>query len=426
MNQKKSLYILSFLTLLNILSFIDRQLLTSFSNFIVPDLNLTNTQYGILSGLAFIVFYSIMGIVMGVIADRVHRPKFMAFGVALWSLLTAASGMAKNFWMLFLPRIFIGIGESILTPTSLSYLSEHFPKQKMGFVAGFYYLAVPIGVTFSFYIAAYLGPIWGWRNCFYALGLLGLVLSGVMLFFKETTKREEVIKNQPIKNVFTKDTFIQSITELRTIIKESYALRMTIYGGIAANFILGALVFDQLWLVGDKGFDRVEILKISGTIGFPAGILGNLFGGLGSDYLVKRNGISRQTFLFWCLLIFTPFILFYRLTDDTGVIFFSLMFLGFFQWGCLYGPLTSSIQELAPEKNKALVLAYYLFLVNLIGIGLSSTFAGILADILVSNNIESPYTITLIIFQSLSMLCFPAFYLAGKEVNLKNSRLGEF
>ena len=101
MSPKKSLYILSFLTLLNILSFIDRQLLASFSNFIVPDLGLTNTQYGILSGLAFIVFYSIMGVIMGAIADRVHRPKFMAFGVALWSLLTAASGLAKNFWMLF-------------------------------------------------------------------------------------------------------------------------------------------------------------------------------------------------------------------------------------------------------------------------------------------------------------------------------------
>jgi MFS family permease len=425
MSPKKSLYILSFLTLLNILSFIDRQLLASFSNFIVPDLGLTNTQYGILSGLAFIVFYSIMGVIMGAIADRVHRPKFMAFGVALWSLLTAASGLAKNFWMLFFPRIFIGIGESILTPTSLSYLSEHFPKKNMGFVAGFYYLAVPVGVTLSFYIAGFLGPVWGWRNCFYVLGLLGLLLAGVMFFFKETPKRKEIIRNQPIKNVFTKQTFLESIKELRIIIKGSYALRMTIYGGIAANFILGALAFDQLWLVEDKGFDRAEILIISGTIGFPAGILGNLFGGLGSDYFVQRTGKSRQTFLFWCLLVLSPCILFYRLTDDTSVIFFSLMFLGFFQWGCLYGPITSSVQELAPEKNKALVLAYYLFLTNLVGIGLSTTFAGILTDVLIFNDIENPYTITLLIFQFLSMLCFPAFYLAGMEINSRPTNLRE-
>ncbi|SVE41887.1 uncharacterized protein METZ01_LOCUS494741, partial [marine metagenome] len=166
MNRTKSYSILGFLTLLNVLNFIDRQLLSSFSNYIVPDLGLTNTQYGILSGLAFIIFYSIMGVIMGAIADRVHRPKFIALGVVLWSLLTAVSGMAKNFWMLLFPRIFIGIGESVLTPTALSFLSEHFPRKNMGFVAGFYYLSVPLGVTLSFYIAGFLGPVWGWRNCF--------------------------------------------------------------------------------------------------------------------------------------------------------------------------------------------------------------------------------------------------------------------
>ena len=418
MNHTKSYSILGFLTLLNVLNFIDRQLLSSFSNYIVPDLGLTNTQYGILSGLAFIIFYSIMGVIMGAIADRVHRPKFIALGVVLWSLLTAASGMAKNFWMLFFPRIFIGIGESVLTPSALSFLSEHFPKKNMGFVAGFYYLAVPLGVTLSFYIAGFLGPVWGWRNCFYALGVLGFFLAALMLLFKETPKREDAIKNQSIKHVITKKIFLESIRELRIIIKESYPLRMTIYGSIAVHFILGALAFDQLWLVEDKGFDRAEILIISGTIGLPAGILGNLFGGIGSDYYTKVTGKGRQMFLFWCLLIFTPFILFYRLTDDTGIIFFSMMFLGFFQWGCLYGPITSSIQELAPEKNKALVLAYYLFLTNLIGIGLSTTAAGIMTDILIANNVENPYSITLLVFQSLAALCLPAFYLAGNASSL--------
>ncbi|MBC8226652.1 MAG: MFS transporter [Gammaproteobacteria bacterium] len=415
MNSTKSYSILGFLTVLNILNFIDRQLLTSFSNFIVPELELTNTQYGILSGLAFIVFYSVMGIIMGTLADRVNRPKFIAIGVALWSLLTAASGMAKNFWMLFFPRIFIGIGESILTPTSLSYLSEHFHRKNLGFVAGFYYLAVPFGVTLSFYIAGFLGPLWGWRNCFYALGLLGLILAALMLLFKETPKRKKAIKNLSIRDVLTKETFIESLHELRKTIRGSYALRMTIYGGIAANFILGALVFDQLWLVNDKGFDRAEILITSGTIGLPAGILGILFGGIGSDYYTKVTGKGRQMFLFWCLLILTPFILFFRLTDDTGTIFFSLLFLGFFQWGCLYGPIKSSILELSPEKNKALVFAYYLFLTNLIGIGLSTTTAGIMIDFLIANNIEKPYSITLLTFQLLSAICLPAFYVAGKN-----------
>ena len=415
MNSRYKYYILFYLTTLNVLSFVDRQLLASFSNFIVPDLGLTNTEFGILTGLAFIIFYSVMGVIMGAIADRVHRPKFMAIGVALWSLLTAATGMAKNFWMLFLPRIFIGVGESILTPTAISYMSDYFPKRNMGFVAGFYYIAVPLGVALSFYIAGYLGPIWGWRNCFYALGLLGLILAFITYFFKESDKRQEdMILNEGKLNINI-DVLKESFSELRATIKSNLSLRLTIYAGIAVNFVLGATVFDQLWLVNDKGFDRAQILLISGSIGLPAGILGTLFGGLGSDYYVRKTGNGRQLFLFWCLLIFTPFILLYRLTDDTGTLFFALMFLGFFQWGTIYGPTTSAVQEMAPKNHKAVVLAYYIFMVNFIGLGFSTTTAGIMIDALIAMGIENPYSVTIITFQALAAICLPLYYFAGKK-----------
>ena len=415
MSSRYKYYILFYLTTLNVLSFVDRQLLASFSNFIVPDLGLTNTEFGILTGLAFIIFYSVMGVIMGAIADRVHRPKFMAIGVALWSLLTAATGMAKNFWMLFIPRIFIGVGESILTPTAISYMSDYFPKRNMGFVAGFYYIAVPLGVALSFYIAGYLGPIWGWRNCFYALGLLGLILAFITYFFKESDKRqEEMILNEGKLNINI-DVLKESFSELRATIKSNLSLRLTIYAGIAVNFVLGATVFDQLWLVNDKGFDRAEILLISGSIGLPAGILGTLFGGIGSDYYVRKTGNGRQLFLFWCLLIFTPFILLYRLTDDTGTLFFALMFLGFFQWGTIYGPTTSAVQEMAPKNHKAVVLAYYIFMVNFIGLGFSTTTAGIMIDALIAMGIENPYSVTIISFQALAAICLPLYYFAGKK-----------
>ena len=111
---------LGILTLLNILNFVDRTLLAGFANFIVPDLALTDTEFGLLVGFAFLFFYSIMGLFMGILADTVNRPKLIAFGVTLWSLLTIASGFARGFVSLAIPRMFIGIGESILTPTSIS------------------------------------------------------------------------------------------------------------------------------------------------------------------------------------------------------------------------------------------------------------------------------------------------------------------
>ena len=125
-----------FLTLLNVMNFIDRQLLASFANFIVPDLGLTNTQFGLLTGLVFIVFYVVMGLFMGVLADMVHRPRLIAVGLAAWSVLTAVSGAARGFWSLAVPRMFIGVGESILTPTSMSMLADRFPTARLGFAVG--------------------------------------------------------------------------------------------------------------------------------------------------------------------------------------------------------------------------------------------------------------------------------------------------
>ena len=166
-NNHSNYIFLTFLILLNVMNFVDRQLLASFANFIIPDLGLTNTQFGILTGFGFLFFYSIMGLFMGFLADKFDRPKLIAFGVTLWSLLTSFSGLAKNFVGLLIPRMFIGVGESILTPTSLSILGDRFPKERMGFVSGAYYLGIPIGAGLSLIIAGYLGPVIGWRMCFY-------------------------------------------------------------------------------------------------------------------------------------------------------------------------------------------------------------------------------------------------------------------
>ena len=109
---KKSHLLLFFLLILNIINMIDRTLLASFGSDIISDLNLTDSQFGLLTGLAFVFFYSLMGLLMGALADRFHRPRLIAFGLVLWSGLTLLSGMAKNFFQISIARLFIGIGES--------------------------------------------------------------------------------------------------------------------------------------------------------------------------------------------------------------------------------------------------------------------------------------------------------------------------
>jgi MFS family permease len=409
---------LVFLTLINVMNFVDRQLLASFANFIVPDLQLTNTEFGLLTGLAFITFYVTMGLFMGMLADLVNRPRLVAIGITLWSALTAASGAARGFWSLAVPRMFIGVGESILTPTSMSMLADRFPTSRLGFASGFYYMGVPIGSGVSLLIVGYLGPTLGWRNCFYVLGMVGVVFALVMAFVRETPRRHvlaDAAKTKPdIRKIVA-----TSIKALR----ESPALRYTIAGGVAWHFILGAGVYEQLWFVQERGFDRAEIARLTGWIGMAGGIVGNLFGGLGGDALQRRTGMGRTMFLCWVMLLFAPIGLAYRFVAPDSVWFWIGVFVGSFQVGCFYGPTFSAVQELVPPQIRATVVAFYILTLNLIGLGVGITAGGLLVDYLIAHGVASPYSWMLIVFTALSMLCIPCFYLAGRRFQMDRERL---
>ena len=121
---------LTFLLILNIFNFVDRNLLMAFSNEIKAEFNLTNVEWGLLTGLYFLFFYSIFGIFMGLLGDKFNRVKIIAVGVFLWSIMTAFTGVAKNFYHLIIARAFIGIGESALSPNSISILSDLYKQDK--------------------------------------------------------------------------------------------------------------------------------------------------------------------------------------------------------------------------------------------------------------------------------------------------------
>ncbi len=415
-NNNSNYIFLGFLILLNVMNFVDRQLLASFANFIIPDLGLTNTEFGILTGFGFLFFYSVMGLFMGFLADRFDRPKLIAFGVALWSLLTSFSGLAKNFIGLLIPRMFIGVGESILTPTSLSILGDRFPKEKMGFVSGAYYLGIPIGAGLSLIIAGYLGPLIGWRMCFYILGGFGLILAAIMYFIKDTPRKANSIDNKSQR------------AELRTVAKELFAalkkspaLTLCIYGGVVFHFVLGAAVYDQVWYVQERGFERAEIAQYTGYIIVVFGIIGNLIGGIGSDWFTNKYKLGRPMFLFWFMIFLLPINIAGRLVMPDNIIFWISLMLGAMQLGAMYGPTFSTVQELAPPHLRATVIAFFILNLNMIGMFLGTTGAGIIIDTLIANNIQFPYTKTLLSFTILSGFSIPLFWFAGvqykKEIN---------
>tara|TARA_B100001142_G_scaffold145806_1_gene146769 strand:+ start:1817 stop:3046 length:1230 start_codon:yes stop_codon:yes gene_type:complete len=396
------------------LNFVDRQLIASFSNFIVPDLGLTNAQFGFLTTLPFIVFYSIAGLFMGVLADMVNRPRLIAFGVVLWSVFTALTGAAKGFVTMALPRMFIGVGESILTPTSMSLLSDSFPAKKMGFAAGFYYMGVPIGVGVSLLIAGYLGESLGWRKCFYLLGGLGLVLGLCTLLFKDRPRKH--LQNNEVKpQTLSKESTAEIIKTLFRALSASSALRFTILAGVFYHIALGASVFEQLWLVEERGFDRSNIAQIVGWIGVFAGLAGNLIGGILSDWWQENTDQGRPMFLFWLALLTLPISVYYRFVEPGSVIFWIGIIIGYFQLGCFFGPTFSTVQELVPENIKATVVSFYILTLNLIGLTIGSFVGGILADNLMSANYQEPYTLMLVVFSIISIVTIPCYFLAGKR-----------
>ena len=410
---------LMFLTLLNVMNFVDRQLLASFANWIVPDLGLTNTQFGLLTGLIFIFFYSVAGVFMGVLADRVNRTRLIAAGLALWSALTALSGMAKGFVSLAIPRLFIGVGESIMTPTAMSLLADRFPSSRVGFASGVYYMGVPIGVAMSLFVVAYLEPLLGWRGCFYALGGLGLVLAAIMLFMKETPRRHEVEAQKKQAQAQAAAVERPSVREMLAILvaafKRSPALLMTVLGGVAFHFVLGAATFEQLWFVQERDFDRTEIAELSGWLAFAGGIAGNLFGGAGGDIFLRKTGMGRPMFLFWIMLILTPISLYYRVVEPTSLFFLFGIFIGYFQLGCFYGPTFATVQELVPPQIRGTVVAFYILSLNFFGLGLGVTGGGIFVDWMMAENVAEPYTVTLLVFTALSLIAIPLFYFAGRR-----------
>ena len=401
---------LLFLTLLNVMNFVDRQLLASFGNWIKPDLQLSNTEFGILTGLAFLLFYSVGGLFMGALADRYNRTRLIAIGLAFWSILTALSGAARGFVSMLIPRMLIGVGESMMTPTAMSLLSDRFPARQLGFASGFYYMGVPVGVAASLFVVAYLEPLLGWRGCFYLLGGIGVFLALIIVVFLKEPKRKQIVETSTEE---TRVSFKEILFTLVNALKNSPALLMTIGGGVAFHFILGAATFEQLWFVEERGFDRSEIAEITGWIGIVGGVLGNLFGGIGGDKFLAKTGMGRPMFLFWIMLIFAPLNVYFRIVDPTSFWFFAGLFVGFFQLGCFYGPTFSTVQELVPPTIRGTVVGFYIVALNLIGVVVGVTAGGWIIDALQAQGSDSAYTDTLLGFTLISLSAIPLFFFAG-------------
>jgi len=419
--------LLGLLTFLNVFNFVDRQLIISFQLPIKadPDLKLDpywkDVQIMLLTGYAFTIIYSVTGMVVGPIADRRHRPRLIALGLLIWSAMTAASGLARNFWEFALARMLVGIGEATLTPTAVAMLADVFPPRRRSFASGVYYIAVPSGVGLSVIIAGleeeYLRI--GWRDCFVCLGVIGIVLVAVLLLVKDPPRGGMDVETHP-RYLALRRPASALVGEIARTLWSSPALVMTMVAGMLINIAVGSSQLDPSWLVEERHYAKNGAYLMLGFGLLLGGSLGNVAGGWLGDRFRKRWVGGRPLALFCLQLVLVPFTITYRLLPANSPLFPALLpvccVMGSMLITIMYGPVYATVQELSPVGIRATMIAVLLIGLNIFGASLGSVLAAALSQRL-------GYTWGIFVTAQASLLALPLLLLAARRYATDLARL---
>lgn len=422
---KKTKGLLLFLLLLNILNMVDRTLITSFGTAIITDLKLSDSQFGLLTGPIFVFFYSIMGLFMGALADRVHRPRLIAAGLMLWSLLTAVSGVAKNFAQIGIARLFIGIGESAMAPSAISMIADLFPKAKRGTATGIYYLGVPLGAGGAFIVAGVLGPMIGWRNCFIVLGVFGIALGLLLLLIKDPQRggMEEGDASTMSQVTLIDGSWSKVVADVLTAVKSTPALLWTMLGAVFLHIPLGAGQFAIVWLERERGFGVGEISATYGLIYIVFGTAGTFLGGILSDWYQAHFRGGRVRFLAFLMLGITPLLISFRFVSPSSALFYIGMAAGMLSLSSFYGPAFSTVQDLTPVRLRGVMTGLLLVACNLLGLGIGALMTGVLSDIFAAYAVFEPLTKALLTSDLLAIGAPISFIIASIYLEKSKTRV---
>lgn len=407
--------LLTLLTFLNIVNFVDRQLITSLQIPLRddPQMHLTIVQNQLLAGYAFSVVYSIAGLYLGALADRTHRPRLIAMGLLIWSGATVASGLSQNFWQLGVARIFVAFGEATLTPASVAMLADVFRPRQRSSALGIYYLGIPIGASLCLVIANLLWPIpWiGWRGCFLGLGGIGLAMVGVLMLVRDPQRGATDSRSSTSSNTSKpKSSIVQVLADIWASMLKTPALPMTMLGAILINIGVGATWLDSSWLHAERGFTKQGAPIFLGCVFLFGGSVGSLLGGWFGDLFNKRTNGGRLLAIVISQLLLSPFSVAFRfLPGDSYVALAICCFFYTISITLMYGPVLATVQELSPIRIRATMVAMLMIGLNVFGASLGSVIAAWLTGALQS------FTWGIFITGELGLLSIPLFVLAYRR-----------
>jgi predicted MFS family arabinose efflux permease len=365
--------LLAFLTALNVLNFVDRQLIASLAPLLIAELKLSRAQIGLLVGFAFVFFYTLMGLALGVLADRLSRTRLIAVGLGLWSAMTAVSGAATGFAHLAAARVLVGVGEATLTPAALAMLGDAFPRGRLGLAIGVYYAGIPLGVGLSLVLAGFIAPLWGWRACFYALGIAGLLAVAALLLLREPPRRGAVQGAVP-------PALREIAAELLGALRSVPALGLTILGACGLAYAAGAALHVLTWLVQERGLEFRQAAFTAGGIAAVAGFLGNLGGGALADWCGRRWAGGRLWALVALTLALAPISTAYFLLPPGSPLFYLCWLFASASTTAWFGPVFAVIQQLSPVAIRSTTVAFALLALNLLGVGPGPWITGMIGD----------------------------------------------
>lgn len=384
-----------------VLSFIDRQILNLLVGPIRRDLAISDTQMSLLMGLSFALFYTLCGIPLGRMADSRSRRGLIAFGVLVWSAMTAACGLARQYWQFLAFRVGVGVGEAALSPAAYSLIADSFPAQRRATAISVYSMGIYLGSGLAFLLGGLvikfasaqgdvhlplLGDVRPWQMIFLLLGAAGAAFTLLMLAVKEPARRGigagvEV----PLREV---GAYLRA--NRRTVICHNFGFACISF----ASYGSGAWV--PTFFVRTYGWDAGHIGIVYGSIVAVFGCLGIVFGGRLADRWARRgrsDANMRVGLLAACLVL--PLSLTYPLLDNANLAA-ALLAPTVFCLSMPFGVAPAAIQEIMPNAMRGQASAIYLFVVTLFGLGVGPTAVALVTDFVFHDDMALRYSLLIV------------------------------
>ncbi len=413
-------YVATVLTLAHIVSFLDRQVLALLVEPIKRDLAISDTKMSLLMGAAFAIFYTVMAIPIGRLADRGKRTAIITVGVTVWCVMTAMCGMARNYWQLFVARIGVGAGEATLTPSALSILSDYFPRERLGAAVGFYNMGVSVGAGIAFIVGGqvigfvtssppislpFIGELYAWQTVFLFVGLPGLAIAALMSTVREPVRRGKIKLESNTDATNDQISLRQAIDYL--------AKRRRTYGGLAlivsGSTILGYGFLSWITSMFLRTWDWTvpEIATGLGTVLLIAGPIGVNGAGWLADRWFKqgRKDAHLRVMMYSApLMLISSTALPLMPTPELALLMFVPHILGAAGITAAGG---AALMLITPNQLRAQTTAAYYFIISLAGLTLGPFSVAFITDYIFGDESALRYSMAIIGFIAplLSVIC---------------------